>query len=97
MRRAAKIDANQPAIVDALRRIGAQVTPLHAVGNGCPDLLVSHRGRWHLIEVKDGAKPPSARLLTDDQAEWHAAARAPVHVVKDVGEAMYVIADGEVV
>lgn len=88
MRRAAKIDRNQPEIVAALRRIGAHVQPLHVIGQGCPDLLVSHRGNWFVIEVKDGAKPPSARLLTDDEAAWHAAALAPVHIVKSTAEAI---------
>lgn len=94
MRRAAKVDANQPAIVAALRKIGAEVTPLHTVGNGCPDLLVSHRGRWYLLEVKDAAKPPSARMLTPDQVEWHRRQQAPVHVVKDAMEAIGCLATG---
>jgi len=67
MRRAARIDANQPAIIAALRSIGATVQPLHAVGGGCPDLLVGLRGRNILMEVKDGARPPSERRLTADQ------------------------------
>ena len=73
MRRAAKIDANQPEIVAALRKVGAQVTSLAAVGEGVPDLLVGFRGETVLIEVKDGSKVKSARQLTDDQIEWHAA------------------------
>lgn len=44
MRRRAHTDRNQPAIVAALRGIGATVQPLHAVGQGCPDLLVGYRG-----------------------------------------------------
>ena len=44
MRRAAKIDENQPEIVDALRAMGCSVTILSAVGNGCPDILVGFRG-----------------------------------------------------
>ena len=87
MRRAAKIDANQPAIVAALRRAGASVQPLHSVGGGCPDLMVGYRGLTYAIEVKDGAKPPSARKLTPDQIEWHAAWRGHVDVVTGVDEA----------
>ena len=88
MRRAAKIDSNQPLIVSALRKVGAHVTSLAAVGCGCPDLLVSHRNRWFLLEVKDPAKPPSARTLTPDQAAWHAAARGPVSVVLTAEDAV---------
>ena len=71
MRRAAKVDANQAAIVEALRACGASVQSLAAVGKGVPDLLVGLRTRNYLIEVKDGSKPPSARKLTPDQVQWH--------------------------
>jgi len=88
IRRAAKVDANQPEIVAALRKAGASVTPLHAVGSGFPDLAVGYRGTNHLLEVKDGAKPPSARKLTDDEAAWHATWRGSAAVVKDIPEAL---------
>ena len=44
MRRAARIDRNQPEIVKALRQVGAHVTSLAAVGDGVPDLLVGFQG-----------------------------------------------------
>jgi Holliday junction resolvase len=71
MRRAAKIDANQEAVVGALRAAGAQVQSLAAVGKGVPDLLVKYQGSFYLIEVKDGRQPPSKRQLTPDQVKWH--------------------------
>lgn len=71
MRRAAKIDANQAEIVDALRKAGATVQSLAAVGNGVPDLLIGFRGITVLAEVKDGLKPPSGQSLTPLQMEWH--------------------------
>ena len=71
MRRAAKIDSNQTAVVSALRAAGATVQSLAAVGFGVPDLLIGFRGQTLLVEVKDGAKAPSARRLTPDQLEWH--------------------------
>ena len=89
MRRAAKIDDNQPELVKALRKIGALVTLLSGVGDGVPDLLVWYRDKWSLLEVKDGAKPPSARKLTPDQAKWHALHKdARVFVVSSVEEAI---------
>jgi hypothetical protein len=91
MRRDARIDANQPEIVAALRGVGAAVQPLHTVGKGCPDLLVSHRMTNYLIEIKDGSKVPSARRLTQDQLDWHDAWRAPVHIVETVADALRVI------
>ena len=49
MRYAAKTDANQQEIIDALRAIGAWVFYI-----GRPfDLLVGFRGRLYLIEVKN--------------------------------------------
>jgi len=68
--RAAKADANQPAIVAALEAAGATVQHLHRVGEGCPDLAVGHAGKTYLIEVKDGSKPPSAQKLNKRQEEW---------------------------
>ena len=71
MRRAAKVDQNQREVVAALRGAGATVQLLHAVGEGCPDLLVGYRGGNYLLEVKDGAKPLSKQKLTPQQEVWH--------------------------
>lgn len=89
-RRAARIDANQPAIIEALEAHRCSVKSLAEVGDGCPDLLVwSPWTRSHeLLEVKDGAKPPSARKLTDDQVKFHAKWGGPIHVVTSVDEAL---------
>lgn len=72
MRKHAKVDANQYAIVSAARRLGAFVTSLADVGGGTPDLLVIHNGRVMCWELKDGAQPPSKRRLTPDEQLWHA-------------------------
>jgi hypothetical protein len=66
----AKVDANHAEVVKALREIGAGVLDLSRVGKGCPDLLVTRSGKTCLVEVKDGSKPPSARLLTPAQREF---------------------------
>jgi hypothetical protein len=90
MRRAARTDANQTAIVAALRAAGASVQHLHAVGEGCPDLLVGLRGKNYLVEIKDGAKSPSQRGLTPDQQAWHLLWRGdPVTVLHSVEQAIY--------
>jgi hypothetical protein len=92
MKKYGKVDANQSAIVDALRSVGASVQSLSAVGNGVPDLLVGFRGQTHLFEVKDGSKPPSARKLTPDQQEWHRNWRgADVYVVTSIRDALTAI------
>lgn len=91
MRRAAKVDRNHGEIVKALRAVGAGVCDLSAVGQGCPDLLVSWGRCWYLLEVKDGAKSPSRRKLTPDQQAWHAAHRAQVHIVETVEDALLAV------
>lgn len=89
MRRAAKVDANQAAIVAALRKAGASVQSLAAVGAGVPDLLVGFRGHTMLMEVKDGSKAPSDRRLTPAQLEWHAGwLGGPVAVVDGIEAAL---------
>lgn len=71
MRRAAKVDDNQKEVVQALRKVGATVQSLAAIGDGCPDLLVGYNGKTVLMEIKDGSKPPSACALTPAQQLWH--------------------------
>lgn len=89
--RAAKVDNNQAEIVKALRKIGASVQPLHTVGGGVPDLLVGMAGRNVLLEVKDGAKVPSAQKLTPDQVGWHRDWRGQVETVNSVEQAIIAI------
>lgn len=91
MRRIAKTDSNQFAIVRVLRDVGATVQTLATVGGGCPDLLVGFRGVNYLMEVKDGEKIPSARQLTKDQVDWHGAWRGCVHVVTEPVQALKII------
>lgn len=88
MRRAARVDDNQAEVVKALRKIGAVVTPIHMVGKGVADLLVSFRQCWLVLEVKDGAKPPSARELTPDEKRWIGEQKAPVFIVNSPVEAV---------
>jgi hypothetical protein len=86
------VDANQQEIVDMLREAGCTVTSLASVGGGVPDLLVGYRGRTLLFEIKDGKKPPSARLLTPQQREWAGQWNGgPVWVISDQTQALDVI------
>lgn len=83
-----RADANQAAVTKALRKIGAEVTHIHRLGRGVPDLLVSFRNIWHVLEVKDGAKPPSARALTPDEQAWISRQKALVAIVNSPEEAV---------
>ena len=82
--RNARVDKNQTEIVKALRKIGCTVQHLHAVGKGCPDLLVGYKGFNILLEVKDGGKSISAQKLTEDQVVWHRSWNGHVDVVNTV-------------
>lgn len=90
MRRAARVDRNHDEVVKALRAHRCDVLSLAAVGDGCPDLLVW--SPWMcclcLLEVKDGAKPPSARKLTAEQVKFHERWGGRIHVITSVDEAL---------
>lgn len=90
-RYAARVDANQAEIVDALRDAGASVQHLHRVGAGCPDLLIGFRNTNLLFEVKDGNKVPSKQALRRGQEEWHKAWRGQVAKVTSAEEALAVM------
>jgi len=88
-----KRDQNQAAIVAALFAAGCSVQDLHAVGGGCPDLLV---GRWtpegkrcYALEVKGRKNKAGApMMLTPDQVAWHATWRGQVAIVTTPEEAL---------
>ena len=88
MRRAARTDDNQTAIVEALRSIGATVQILSGVGHGCPDLLVGIFKRNYLMEVKDGDKSPSRQSLTPEEHIWHNEWKGQVCIVRNPTEAI---------
>ena len=88
-RAAYRVDSNQPAIVRALRDIGATVQHLHMVGDGCPDLLVGFRGRTYLLEVKATKRSK----LTPDERAWHENWRGTVYVVTSAEQAVGIVVD----
>lgn len=91
MRRAARIDENQPEIVKGLRRVGASVQSLAAVGNGCPDLLVAFEGETYLLEIKNPDVPRNDRELTPEQERWHSEWKGIINVVETLDQAIKVI------
>jgi hypothetical protein len=91
LRTAARVDGNQPAIVKALRAVGASILYTYQLKN-CFDILVGYRGRTFLMEIKDPAQPPSARKLTPGEAEFKASWRgSPYHIVETPDEAIRII------
>lgn len=95
MRRSARVDDNQAAVVAALRKIGASVQSIAVVGQGCPDLLVGLSGVNHVLEVKDGSKYPSQRRLTKHEEHWVTNWRGRVVVVNNAEEAIAAVRDAK--
>ncbi len=96
--RAARTDANQTAIVAALRKAGRTVAVTSKMGDGFPDLVVLGSGRVFLVEIKDGDparcgdpfSPLRLRLLTHDQAQFFGRWPAPIPIVFTAEEAIEV-------
>lgn len=80
---AKKRDKAEPAIIQALEQVGAEVW---ALDNPC-DLLTLYRGRWQPLEVKTGKYRPRR-----DQAEQTAVlSRTAIPVVTTPLEALQAI------
>src|SRR5262245_58992500 len=93
MRRRARIDPGQGAIVKALRAAGFSVQSLASIGKGVPDLLVARAGQLWLLEVKApegprGGQSASGQRLNTLQEMWRSGWRSPVGVVRTVDEAL---------
>lgn len=79
-----RIDAKQPAIVEALRKAGCVVQHTHQIGHGCPDIFVSTpSGRTIGMEIK----APGGRLTRDEQ-EWFARWLGEAYIVYGVEDAL---------
>jgi hypothetical protein len=86
MRRAPRQDRNHGEISDAFEAEGLFVVDLSGLGNGKPDLFVCLSGVCIPVEVKDGKRPPSRRVLTADQVDWWMKAKVNPRVVKNTDD-----------
>lgn len=80
-----KADRNQSLFTAAARALGFHILPIHTIGKGAPDLIVSGEMRNHtpaehrlyLVELKcnDWTIPPTdprwVNTLTRDEQDWH--------------------------
>jgi hypothetical protein len=66
-------DANHGEVQAIFEDLGAGVLDCSKFGTPF-DLLIVWRGRWYVVEVKNGELSPSRRQLTDDEKEFHAIA-----------------------
>lgn len=88
-----KRDQNQAEIIAALFAAGCSVQDLHAVGGGCPDLLIGRivggEKRCFLLEVKMAKNAKGEpKQLTPDQVNWHWSWRGQVAIVVTPEEAL---------
>ena len=86
-RRAAKVDANQPEIVAAFRKLGWYVLIISQLKNCC-DIIVSKRLQTWAIEIKDGSKPPSARKLTPGEEAFRSTWKGEYAIVESIDDVM---------
>ncbi len=91
MRRAARTDQNHEQVRLAFRKCGCVVYDTSAVGQGFPDLIVVAKSFMAMVEVKDGAKSPSRRKLTEDQVDFHAKCPRTIYIVTDPADVPGVI------
>ena len=85
-RRATKRDANEKEIISSLRKLGCSVTPIDVV-----DIIVSWKGFNFLFEVKDPAKPPSARKLTEREQKFFDEWKGQVDKIESTEEAISIM------
>lgn len=92
MRKRGRIDANQTAMVKALRQLpNTKVAILSSLGGGICDLLVGRPGWNVLLEVKDGSKSPSERKLTEDEQKFYHSWPGPKAIVENIDQALAIV------
>lgn len=93
IRRAARRDSNHAAIVHELRQLlGAYaVFDLAGVGDGMADIIVGDARRNWLFEIKDGAKAPSKRRLTQHEEAFHDTWPGQIDVIESADDALRIM------
>ena len=100
--RNAKVDANQPEIVEQLRRMGAVVLLTHQIKNAF-DILVGFRGKTYMMEIKNPKYLPKVydrerleKALSDGEKECMELFKkvdVPYHIVATIDEAIQIITE----
>jgi hypothetical protein len=66
---ARKKDDNHDEIVDEFKRLGCGVKDVHDLPNFV-DIIICYKSATVMVEIKDGAKPASARKLTSGEKKF---------------------------
>lgn len=88
-RRRPRKDANHAEIVAAALKCGMTVMDTAALGNGAPDVVFGYGGLCICAEIKDGAKPPSARRLTQDERAFRDRWTGGLMIVESVDDVQW--------
>jgi hypothetical protein len=88
-RRAARVDANQPEIVEAFRKLGCSVLIISQLKNCC-DLIVAN-GQTAAVEVKDGTLPKSKRQLTEGEMDFMHSWKGLYFIVESLDDVVRVV------
>jgi hypothetical protein len=81
-----KSDANQAAIVKAMREYGASVWVTSQMGNGGPDAVVAVCGQTALVEIKN--RDGKGLALSPMEQAFRSSWRGRYEVVSSVEEAL---------
>lgn len=90
MRRAAKVDSNQPALVEAFRKMGCSVL-IVAQLKQCCDIFVSKNLKTAAVEIKDGTLPPSKKMLTEGELKFAQTWKGMYFIVEDLSGVQLVV------
>lgn len=95
-RYARAVDGNHGSIRDTLRKLpGCRVWDSSRWGSGAPDLLVTYRHGFYMLELKDPTQPKSARKLKPMEAQFRdfvsTALGVSYEVVETVEDALRVV------
>jgi Holliday junction resolvase len=85
MQRAARKDSNHREIVEYCRGKGFAVLDIAQLKNAC-DIFISKDGFTVACEIKDGAKPPSARKLTEGEEKFRAGWKGAYRLITCVAD-----------
>jgi hypothetical protein len=87
-----KKDANHKEIVDAFERLGSAVLDLSDMGYGVPDLIVSCKSSWQLVDVKNPKTGYGRRGLNPIQKDWALKWKGgPVYMVSSVDDVISMV------
>ena len=93
MRRAARVDENQADLVAYLRKRGATVKSLAAVGQGFPDLAVGYKGINLLVEIKNPSQSNTVQKLKPQQVDVHENWQGKIDIVKTEADIDGILSD----